>query len=323
MKQKKLRALSAVLLIGWCLIFLRCETTEKSMVRALYLAQKEQSITVGLLYQAPEAAADASEASGAVQLQLAQADTLAKALAAAQKQLPQKADYRLCDYLLIDQNASAELLAAYERTVLENRQGRVSAKVSVLEMDDGFLEELPAEKQEFPNKLLEQLKQCADQMPRLYQYQDGMLLPQLRAEKQEVALADTSILWRVENSIELEARQAETARLLLEMGGVHTFWLEGEPVTVRRCSVSVTLREETASLRLDCQRSYDTPQPSAAQCEQLAELCTQTVQSFWQQGIDLVHLQQRSALQNGVGREKITINNACPQLQADVRFLPM
>lgn len=89
------------------------------MVRALYLAQKEQSITVGLLYQAPEAAADASEASGAVQLQLAQADTLAKALAAAQKQLPQKADYRLCDYLLIDQDASAELLAAYERTVLE------------------------------------------------------------------------------------------------------------------------------------------------------------------------------------------------------------
>lgn len=323
MKQKKLRSLSAVLLIGWCLIFLRCETTEKSMVRALYLAQKEQSITVGLLYQAPEAAADASEASGAVQLQLAQADTLAKALAAAQKQLPQKADYRLCDYLLIDQNASAELLAAYERTVLENRQGRVSAKVSVLEMDDGFLEELPAEKQEFPNKLLELLKQCTDQMPRLYQYQDGMLLPQLRAEKQEVALADTSILWRVENSIELEARQAETARLLLEMGGVHTFWLEGEPVTVRRCSVSVTLREETASLRLDCQRSYDTPQPSAAQCEQLAELCTQTVQSFWQQGIDLVHLQQRSALQNGVGREKITIKNACPQLQADVRFLPM
>jgi len=323
MKQKKLRSLSAVLLIGWCLIFLRCETTEKSMVRALYLAQKEQSITVGLLYQAPEAAADASEASGTVQLQLAQADTLAKALAAAQKQLPQKADYRLCDYLLIDQNASAELLAAYERTVLENRQGRVSAKVSVLEMDDGFLEELPAEKQEFPNKLLELLKQCTDQMPRLYQYQDGMLLPQLRAEKQEVALADTSILWRVENSIELEARQAETARLLLEMGGVHTFWLEGEPVTVRRCSVSVTLREETASLWLDCQRSYDTPQPSAAQCEQLAELCTQTVQSFWQQGIDLVHLQQRSALQNGVGREKITIKNACPQLQADVRFLPM
>lgn len=60
------------------------------MVRALYLAQKEQSITIGLLYQAPEAAADASEASGAVQLQLAQADTLAKALAAAQSNCRKK-----------------------------------------------------------------------------------------------------------------------------------------------------------------------------------------------------------------------------------------
>ena len=60
----------------------------------------------------------------------------------------------------------------------------------------------------------------------------------------------------------------------------------------------------------------------AAQCAQLARLCTQTVQSFWQQGIDLVHLQQRSALQYGVGREKITIKNDCPQLQTVVRFLP-
>ena len=42
MKQKKLRSLSAVLLIGWCLIFLRCETTEKSMVRAVYLARQKR-----------------------------------------------------------------------------------------------------------------------------------------------------------------------------------------------------------------------------------------------------------------------------------------
>ena len=75
-------------------------------------------------------------------------------------------------------------------------------------------------------------------------------------------------------------------------------------------------------LRLDCQRGDETPQPGAAQCAQLARLCTQTVQSFWQQGIDLVHLQQRSALQYGVGREKITIKNDCPQLQTVVRFLP-
>ena len=164
------------------------------MVRALYLAQKEQSITVGLLYQAPEAAADASEASGAVQLQLAQADTLAKALDGGSKATDRK---RRITAVRLSADRSkcirTELLAAYERTVLETGRAGYRQKFLVLEMDDGFLEELPAEKQEFPNKLLELLKQCTDQMPRLYQYQDGMLLPQLRAEKQEVALADTSI----------------------------------------------------------------------------------------------------------------------------------
>lgn len=104
--------------------------------------------------------------------------------------------------------------------------------------------------------------------------------------------------------------------------GTHTLWLAEEPVTIRRCSVSFTVKGESVRLRLDCQRGEETPQPSAAQCAQLAQLCTQTVQSFWQQGIDLVHLQQRSALQYGVGREKITIKNDCPQLQTVVRFLP-
>ena len=120
-QQRALRWLAAGVLVLWCGVFLRAENTEKSMVRALILTQPTvavQSWMVSLLYQFPEAAADASEASGAVQLQLAQADTLAKALAAAQKQLPQKADYRLCDYLLIDQDASAELLAAYELSLI-------------------------------------------------------------------------------------------------------------------------------------------------------------------------------------------------------------
>ena len=89
MKQKKLRSLSAMLLIGWCLIFLRCETTEKSMVRAVYLARTETGTQVLLWYQAPEASADASEASAAVQAAGAGGDTLEKALSAAEEALPQ------------------------------------------------------------------------------------------------------------------------------------------------------------------------------------------------------------------------------------------
>ena len=40
-KQKSCKPLLYLLLTGWCFLFLRCESTEKSMVRAVYLAQTE------------------------------------------------------------------------------------------------------------------------------------------------------------------------------------------------------------------------------------------------------------------------------------------
>lgn len=323
MKRQILRPLCTGLLVGWCLLFLRCETTEKSMVRAVYLAQAGPQITVGLLYQVPEASADASDASAALQLQLAKADTLEKALFAAQDALPQTADYRLCDYLLIDETASAELLAAYENTVLQNGQGRAAAKVCTLETAGGMTEDILAETENLPDKLLEKLKASSARMPRLYQHREWLLLPLLSVEDGEVAAAQNGVLWNAGVWQELDAPQAEMAWLLLGQGGTHTFWLEDAPVTVRRCSVSATVHAASAFLRLDCQRSYDTPQPGDAQCVQLAQLCTRTVQFFWQQGIDLVCLQQRSTLQNGLGSETIAVKNACPQLQADVRFLGM
>lgn len=159
-------------------------------------------------------------------------------------------------------------------------------------------------------------------MPRLYQHRDGMFWPQLTLQDEELSAAGTSVFRKGEQRIKLDAQQMTVVQLLSGMYGTHTLWLAEEPVTIRRCSVSFTLKGESVLLRLDCQRGDETPQPSAAQYAQLARLCTQTVRSFWQQGIDLVHLQQRSALQYGVGREKITIKNDCPQLQTVVRFLP-
>ena len=49
-------------LLIWCLLFLRCETTEQSMIRAVMLERSPQGWTAGLIYQAPEASADSSEA---------------------------------------------------------------------------------------------------------------------------------------------------------------------------------------------------------------------------------------------------------------------
>ena len=324
MRRRLLRLTGALLLVGWCLLFLRCETTEKSMVRALYLAQNEATVTVGLLYQAPEASADASEASAAMQMRLAEESTLEEALSSVQKKLPQKADYRLCDFLVISENTSEELLSAYETIVLESGRGRAAAKASILAVstDTEELEKQLEAAEGLPDKLLDKLKQESGRMPRLYQHRDGMFWPQLTLQDGELSAAGTSIFRNGEQRIELDAQQTAVVQLLSGRSGTHTFWLAEEPVTIRRCSVSLTLRGKSVFLRLDCQRGDETPQPSAAQCAQLARLCTQTVQSFWQQGIDLVHLQQRSALQYGVGREKITIKNDCPQLQTVVRFLP-
>lgn len=85
MRRQLRHSIGTLLMVGWCLLFLRCETTKKSMVRALYLAQNEATVTVGLLYQAPEASADASEASAAMQMRLAEESTLEKALSSVQK----------------------------------------------------------------------------------------------------------------------------------------------------------------------------------------------------------------------------------------------
>ena len=135
MKQRWARILLYAVLVGWCLLFLRCETTEKSMIRVVYLEQKEQTWSVGLLYQSPEAAADAADASAALRIADARGQTLETALAAAEGTLPQTADYRLCDYLLFPVQTDDGVLSAYEALVLERGCGRTAARLSCTEFD--------------------------------------------------------------------------------------------------------------------------------------------------------------------------------------------
>lgn len=127
MKRRWARILLYAVLVGWCLLFLRCETTEKSMIRAVYLEQKEQTWSVGLLYQSPEAAADAADASAALRIADGRGQTLETALAAAEGTLPQTADYRLCDYLLFPVQTDDGVLSAYEALVLERCWRRTAA----------------------------------------------------------------------------------------------------------------------------------------------------------------------------------------------------
>ena len=103
--------------------------------------------------------------------------------------------------------------------------------------------------------------------------------------------------------------------------GLCTVWLDGKPVRIRRCSVSVTISEEEILVRLDCQRAAHSPLPTQAQQQQLAAQCTALLQSCWQQGVDVLHLQARAALRSGSGASFDPTKNACPQLRTDVHFM--
>jgi len=302
-------------------LFLRCETTEKSMVRAVYLEQSDEGVQAALIYQAPEASADASEASSALQMVWAKGNTLEQAVFTAQKTLPQAADFRLCDYLLITRDTPETLLADYEQLVLERQWGRAAARVAYMETESGFFEEESENQGRFADKLIEKLKSHSAQLPRLYQHTEEMLLPVLEADGDDMDFSGSMVLRTPEKQVELNEQKAELALFLKSVPGTRVLWLDNEPVRIRRCSVSVTLRKETVFLRLDCQLAAGEPAPTEAQKNQLKAESLQLIEELWAQGTDLLCLQQSSALQYGAAKAAFTTKNACPQLQTDVNFL--
>lgn len=310
---KSYKPLLFLLLTGWCLLFLRCESTEKSMVRAVYLAQTEQGYQAGLLYQAPQAAADAADATAALQFVQAEGQTMERALDAAEQALPQTASYRLCDYLLLSK-AEEPLLTEYEQLVLRRGCGRTAARLLCAE---GEIDRLAAQAA-LPDALMAQLKAAA---PRLYEHTEPGLLPVLRWNAEEVSLQEGGVLHTVVGNTLLSPEQAEVYRLLTEQGDTRQLWLEGERIGIRRCTVSVTLQKGQVLVRLDCQRAAHSPLPTQAQQQQLAAQCTVLLQSCWQQGVDVLHLQARAALRDGSGASFDPTKNVCPQLRTDVHFM--
>ena len=310
---KSYKPLLFLLLTGWCLLFLRCESTEKSMVRAVYLAQTEQGYQAGLLYQAPQAAADAADAVAALQFVQAEGQTMERALDAAEQALPQTASYRLCDYLLLSK-AEEPLLTEYEQLVLRRGCGRTAARLLCAE---GEIDRLAAQAA-LPDALMAQLKAAA---PRLYEHTEPGLLPVLGWSAEEVTVQKGGVLHTVVGNTLLSPEQAEVYRLLTEQGGTRQLWLEGERIGIRRCTVSVTLQKAQVLVRLDCQRAAHSPLLTQAQQQQLAAQCTVLLQSCWQQGVDVLHLQARAALRDGSGASFDPTKNACPQLRTDVHFM--
>ena len=313
---KPYKPLLYLLRAGWCLLFLRCESTEKSMVRAVYLVQTEQGYQAGLLYQAPQAAADAAEASAALQFVQAEGQTMERALAEAEQALPQTASYRLCDYLLLPK-AEEALLTEYEQLVLRRGCGRTAVRLFCAE---GEIDHLAAQAA-LPDALMAQIKAAAPTAPRLYEHTEPGLLPVLGWNAEEVTIQEGGVLHTVAGNMPLSPEQAEIYRLLTGQGSTRQLWLAGERIGIRRCTVSVTLQKAQVLVRLDCQRAAHSPLPTQAQQQQLAAQCTALLQSCWQQGVDVLHLQARAALRDGSGVSFDPTKNVCPQLRTDVLFM--
>lgn len=321
-QQRAIRWLAAGVLVLWCGVFLRAENTEKSMVRALILTPPTvavQSWTVSLLYQFPEAAADASDAAARVQLCTGQGNTLQTALTEAERGLPRKASYRLCEYLLLNAETTLKTIRQAESVLKEEPVQGLSARVLCMDLSG---EAADGENELLPERLLQAMKEAAPQAPHLYESRNALLAPVLILTTDgAIENAEEMLLLTETGNTRLTPAESQMAQLLLGQSGEHTFPLDSGQVTFRRCVVSVEAVEDGFAVTLTGQRRAGTALPTAVQCAALAQLCVQTVQRCWENGYDLLSLGAVRALKQGTGREVLTTKNACPQVQADVSFL--
>ena len=318
----RIKYLAAALLAAYCFAFFRTDSTQESIVRAILLEQDASSWTVGLLYQAPEASADSSEASGEIRFVAAREATLERALASAQETLPQAPNYRLCDFLLLTPGSSWQTLQEYEALILNQQCGRTAALVQSCGFSCAELSEESEASENILSSLLETVKAAEELSPRLYQQNltAGLLLPRVSIQDGEASLAEEGA-FLTQNGVEKwDQQKTELYRLLTGQGGTRRFWPDGHPLSLGRCTLSVTcLREGEFVLRIDCHTAAGQT-PDTKYSRWLAEACQSAVAAFWAEGQDVLGLGACQALRQGPESWLDPAKNACPQVRTDVRF---
>ena len=329
-----LRWLAGGVLVLWCGVFLRMETTEKSMVRALIVQPNRSGWAVQLLYQFPEAAADASDAVAEIRSCSAEDATLPLALHKAERELPKAANYRLCEYLLFDETASQTDILELEEFLQTEPVSRLSARV-FFAADIGALteetlpdglpgsgaepEETAAAPEMLPGALLQAAEDTAARAPHLYECTAGAVIPILKIEEDRVTWQKESCLLTAQGYTRLSPNETAMAQLLQERTMPA---LEGETVTRRRCVVSVEADGNGFAVTLTGQYRAGTPPVAESVCRQLEALCEETIVRAWQSGADLLRLGAVRALKEGPGAF-FTTKNACPEVRASVKMLDL
>ena len=316
-----LKYLAAALLAAFCLAFARTDTTEKSMVRAILLEPGEEEWTVGLLYQAPEASADSSEASDGIGFAVAQGTGLERALDNAASLLPLEANFRLCDYLLLMPGGNWQTLSSYESLVLARQCGRTSAQLAACDFTCQELSEATEEGEDLLTSLLQTLKRSKRALPRLYETRtdEGLLMPRLTMEETTLSVKPEGWFVSTNSSEEWDAQKTAVYGLLTGQGDTFTFWLGEHPLTLRRPLLGVEkTKDGSFAVHLDCQTAADSAEPTDTDLARLGDLCTQLVQERWSAGQDLIGLGACAALRDGQNAWLSPAKNACPQLRTDV-----
>lgn len=315
--------LAVAILVLYCLAFFRYDTTEKSMVRAVILEQGEAGWTAGLLYQAPEASADSSEAAAEIRFAACEGETLERALDGVQAALPHAASYRLCDYVLLAPGSGWAALEEYEAVVLKRQCGRTSASVSACSFGCEDLSALTEEEEGVLAEILQCVKDAESFSPYLYELhtQPALVLPQAGLEEGKAALLNNGCFLTCAAKEELAEDTLQTYYLMTGKSGQRTFWLDGQQVNVRRCTVSVTAHPGGRfALRIDCQNEFSASMPTGVQQEQLAGLCAQAIREFWEKGTDVLSLGAYAVQRYGPDAKLAPERDECPRVDVAVRF---
>ena len=250
-----LRLMAAGVLVVWLCLFLHWDNTEKSMIRALLVETNGDSWTVGLLYQFPEASADSSEAKAAIRLCIGRGPELSSAISAAEEALPQRADWRLCEYLLAGLDSVRQTLPACEELFLHRPYGRLASRVFGGSFSVETLKERADGSDVLPENLLQCVKNAAPAAPRLYQQSSGFILPVVELEDEAAHYRPEALIITPEQTGQLTESQTEMALLLQGKSwtdtGEHRFALEAGPLRLRRAFCGVEREGEGFLLRVN------------------------------------------------------------------------
>lgn len=319
-RRKGLRLLAAGVLTVWLCLFLHWENTEKSMIRALLVETKDDSWTVGLLYQFPEASADSSEAEAAIRLCVGRGPQLSAAISAAEKALPQRADWRLCEYLFAGQDSVRRVLPACEELFLHQPCGRLASRMFGAGFSVETLEERAEASDALPENLLQCVKNFAPSAPHLYEQGGGFVLPIVELEEESAHCSPEALVVTAEQTAQLTEAQTEMALLLQgrsrTTAGEHRFVMDGGTLRLHRVFCGVEREGEGFLFRVNALARSELP-PDAE--EELKTLCEDTIRRCWVLGLDVSGLGACQALRDG--ELGLTTKNVCPEIRADVRLM--